>query len=1537
MANEEAEKKDIAKLSFNIDDAINRLEKVDKALKNIADNSEKYGNIISKNLNNKLTGIINTDDIQKNANKAIVITKDMQEKAIKEDKVLRRHLIEQNNEANNKIRIQNNETANEQILNNEKVAKSTETLYDKISKYAKTYIIYQGFNMLKQAISESIEEMSEVQYKMVEIDRVMNVTGMDVDGFRDKLIQLAYDYGNAFENVSDISLRLAQAGIKEQANLALTEKTLLALNTAELDATEATDDMVAVMSQWNLITDDATQTAKSYGDIIDKINKVADNFPTKSADILDAMKKTSNVFNLAGASIDETIATIVAAEKASQRGGKAIGTALSNISQQIRAEGKLNLAEQLGLDFYTDETKTKFKNIIDIFKEMAERIQELKDSGRESSVEMQKILELFTVFRRNIGASLLGEMAGEESTYAKVLETSINSIGYSYQENEKYMKTATAAQEQFNAELLKLKTQVWDNGLEDVYRSMLLLGGNIASGIGELVKQFGALPVAVASATLALSLFSKKMKLASYDAEKGAINVKGFIGNISNIKTNIKNINALQNSLKGVQVASSASFKTMAANMTAYGLKVASATIKTLALKAATLALNVAATAAATAGIMVLTQAIQEMISKQQTAIELQKMSIQSTEDRINSMQEEKNTISDLIKSYDEIGKKESRTPEETSKIYEIQLKIKNILGEQAKAIDLVNGKYEEQKNILNEVSLEQQRNLTEELKKIKEQKQASTVGYELPSKIAQMFGGKDYEYTLMKYGRTGLYEGSLSKTLKNVDFDGALELFTKWEESLRNIQSESVDLMNTYNWVNTVLNSLKDVIKETDEATMNYEDSLAKLNIMEMFPEGSIENAEQFNEALNRINETDFDVENIEEYREKLSNLISSEYPEFVEQIEISNNKIQDAQNTVNSALTTLQEFADKFNTLQQAQEEYNSAGELTISTFQSLINNDLLQYLSIQDGQLKINTQSMEQLAEETKINAIAALQSAAANDIEKAALGDLESMSTIAKGAIANLGNNVETAGNQAQTSATKMLELASAIQATIKASQDQLADGVDLSTFQSQANAISNAYLGIARNISNINIATAKASGGSTRSGGGGGSSSSSAAYSAQKEAEAAAKAAEEEYKKKLDAFKKYITEKERLEKRWVDKEKELGLLSNKDYLYITQQRIERYKQYLEEVRNATWMKDEDRLELEKSYLEKVEDLQVDYLGYLKDIQEDEIKALEKANDEKIDLIKEEADARIAALRAVESENDRIRDKEDYERRRAEHLEDISYWEQRTGRQAQEALKEAKEKLKELDEQWERQMQDWSIEDQIKAIEEERDAQVKAIEDAQEAEINSIKEVYDAKVKLFGETGQIIYEGSVIQSQNLYNAYKSNFIDPIKSELQDLNKVVVPEVQQATPTQEYETYLIKSGDTLSAIAGRYGTTVDKIMAANPYITNKNRIYAGKTLQIPKFHEGGIFEGVGEGLALLKKGEVVLRPEWSASLDRMMKYFDNITNKNTTNITNGPTITVEGDMLKVQANISSKGDADYLTKRLEKMLKDKFNIKK
>ena len=95
-----------------------------------------------------------------------------------------------------------------------------------------------------------------------------------------------------------------------------------------------------------------------------------------------------------------------------------------------------------------------------------------------------------------------------------------------------------------------------------------------------------------------------------------------------------------------------------------------------------------------------------------------------------------------------------------------------------------------------------------------------------------------------------------------------------------------------------------------------------------------------------------------------------------------------------------------------------------------------------------------------------------------------------------------------------------------------------------------------------------------------------------------------------------------------------------------------------------------------------------------------------------------------------------------------------------------------------------------------------------------------------------------------------------------------------------------------------------------------------------------KVGKFHKGGIVGGNREALALLKPNEVILKPEWADGINKLAKMARQKENVITTNST---VIEVKGDLVKLEANIKDKTDAEYLTKRIEKVLKDKLNIKK
>lgn len=108
-------------------------------------------------------------------------------------------------------------------------------------------------------------------------------------------------------------------------------------------------------------------------------------------------------------------------------------------------------------------------------------------------------------------------------------------------------------------------------------------------------------------------------------------------------------------------------------------------------------------------------------------------------------------------------------------------------------------------------------------------------------------------------------------------------------------------------------------------------------------------------------------------------------------------------------------------------------------------------------------------------------------------------------------------------------------------------------------------------------------------------------------------------------------------------------------------------------------------------------------------------------------------------------------------------------------------------------------------------------------------------------------------------------------------------------VAPVVAQEPGTSEKEKaeqagYTIQKGDTLSALAKKFGTTVEALMEANKQITNKDLIYEGAQLNIP---------GQGQpqtNAYTVKKGDTLanIAKEMGITTDELLKANPNLKNK-------------------------------------------------
>lgn len=214
--------------------------------------------------------------------------------------------------------------------------------------------------------------------------------------------------------------------------------------------------------------------------------------------------------------------------------------------------------------------------------------------------------------------------------------------------------------------------------------------------------------------------------------------------------------------------------------------------------------------------------------------------------------------------------------------------------------------------------------------------------------------------------------------------------------------------------------------------------------------------------------------------------------------------------------------------------------------------------------------------------------------------------------------------------------------------------------------------------------------------------------------------------EEQYDEYLDNLKEQFDEeveayKDSLDKRYDARKKELD------------DEISKLKEGL----NAQISTAKTAYQTKKKYSEKAYDGQIE--------------ALKKLRDAEIDNIEAAYNAQIDALNKIKKARQEQRDEEDYQDERNGILEQISYWEQRTGTEAVENIADLKKQLADLDKNREREKQDTETDNQIDSlktqmqnqtdmIKSQYDNQIALLQSQQQTELESYEATYNREVEL-----------------------------------------------------------------------------------------------------------------------------------------------------------------------------------------------------
>lgn len=609
-------------------------------------------------------------------------------------------------------------------------------------------VVMQSINLVRSGLESLNETLVNTEKATIEITRILNENISDQE-VASKLYDLAEKYGQTFENISEIATNFARAGYEWTDVMKLAEGAVLALNVAELDATQASDGLIAILKQFKLPVEEI------YG-VVDMLNKQADNAPVSTEKLLLALQKAGSYADQANLSLKETVAIITALSGATNASGQQLGTAVKSLLAYTTKSGSLDVYASLSdrMAAIVAEYRKGAASILDVWQglsdeinhltaEQADKLAEYAESDIGSTLEsalseeMGEIYDSMTgvydtagTYRKNFFIALMKNM----DDVKKSMQTLDSYAGYSAAENLKQLNTYEAKVNSLKAQwqklandeqgVLALKKDLVEvgsaaldvvdklGGISTILTFLGVLGGEILAGV--LVKG-----IVKFVQTIKLAATASKTAAAAAAAHAAAVNAEG-----------------------------DAALSTAA--------KTAAATAATNAQAAADKAAAAAATlknAAMTAGIAILTTLAAALVvafvkdrKEMQAGVKAAEEFAESVEFANKQIEESRTSAmgqivvyEDLLNVYDELNGKEKLDADERKKLATTVEKLQQKFGDMGFVLDEETGKWTANTDAIRENIKSRKEQIDEEYRRSK-----ATTAYETMQKALKGKGASD-------------------------------------------------------------------------------------------------------------------------------------------------------------------------------------------------------------------------------------------------------------------------------------------------------------------------------------------------------------------------------------------------------------------------------------------------------------------------------------------------------------------------------------------------------------------------------------------------------------------------------------------------------------------------------------------------------------------------------------------------------------------------------------------------------------------------
>lgn len=945
----------------------------------------------------------------------------------------------------------------------------------KVTKFGAATLIINEF---RQAIVDGYGAVKELDASVTEYRKVSELTDSQMGGFIDTARELGLTVARTTDEMVEAATEFKKMGNDDSTSLQLGRLATMFQNIAD-EAISAGDSASFINSQMKAFN----FTANEAIHVLDAVNEVANNFAVSSGDISTALPKVASTMALAGNSFEETIGLLTAGAEIIPNQASRIARGLRSITlnlQGLNEDGEqvagmaASMQEEfdkLGISLLDEQGQ--IKSTYEIFSELAEIFPKLDKNTQTyyaSLIGGKTQVDVVTAILKNFETAL------------NATDTAINSVGSAMTENEKYLDSIQGKVAALNSEFQKF----WTEGISSNSVKRIVEFG---TGILKLVNDLGGLPT-ILTAVVGIIATLKGYSLVNY------------------ITKITKSITSTIGVIKGLQ-AEGFTLINVFNGMTS------AATKFQIAAGALTLIIT------ATVGIMA---------SLKQKQEEARNAALQAGE-AFNSQAQD---LNNLLEKYNDIWDSEDSEGEKAKQLAELRETLATQYGLEKDALDNLNGSREAGNKLLNdEIQKRAESTYAQYLSEIQKAQEyltrtdfsvtlpitidENTFKDETRNKINQIFGEMAVEFD----NGVIAFQGG-SEKLKNA-MEQAIIYLSKLKEPTENESLLLASLQHDLTKVAEGYNDNTEVIQKYAEVIARNTPEVTK------FINGQYETKEAMEEAkkvaLNSVGP-------FKEIKTAIENLANTAFPEFIVSQEETTTGMHNQKDEADELAKTLKELSGElsgvqgaYDTLSEVAKEYNETGSLTATTLANLLklNPEYLQALSMENGQLIVNTDMLNQMAQGYATSAYEALTGVTGISAFGNALEGTATAGEAAAQRIAEAGAAAITAGQKAFEGAKGFESLIGSIAAfagTLKAgiSGDKgdgtrdYGHGFDSQVAAYQKNERKKFYEDL---IAKMHIDT---SGGSKKGGGGGGKDS------AEKAAKEAAKAYKEEFEKRISEIK-----------------------------------------------------------------------------------------------------------------------------------------------------------------------------------------------------------------------------------------------------------------------------------------------------------------------------------------------------------------------------------------------------------------------------